>query len=213
MKVLLIACIHRVGTTNSHVRSQPSLLGSRLRARQSPRESRFQRVRAPSRILCFVHSRTFVAVLSLHRITCHAVCALHPSIVGPPRARTPLAPHPSFQAHLAADVIFGFIDVSSWRYPPMEVAFRMPLIMKSGRRQLCRKPKMLAITLIAALGQPSKLISGCTWSPNPSHPIVIFWRLRSPRFDLDPHAFSREHLHVSPRVSTFEPLRDLRRRF
>merc|ERR1719487_1703538 len=54
------------------------------------RESGFQRVRAPSRILCLVHSRTFVAVLTLHRITCHAVRALHRSIIGLPR--TTLAP-------------------------------------------------------------------------------------------------------------------------
>jgi len=159
---------------------------------------------------CTVGRSSQYSHCTVSRVTQSVHCIL-PSSAPPGPYPTP--PHPSFQAHLAADVIFGFIDVSSWRYSPMEVAFRMSLIMKSGRRQLCRKPKMLAITLIAALGQPSKLISGCTWSPNPSHPIVIFWRLRSPRFDLDPHAFSREHLHVSPRVSTFEPLRDLRRRF
>jgi len=33
------------------------------------------------RISCWVHGRTFVAVLSLHRIMCHAVCVLHPSII------------------------------------------------------------------------------------------------------------------------------------
>jgi len=121
-----------------------------------------------------VHSRTFVAVLTLHRITCHAVCALHHSIrtpsIGVRLPPYPNPPHPSFQAHVAADVIFGrFIDVSSWRYPTMDVAFRMfrILLMKSGGRHICRKPKMLAITFIAALGQPSKLISGYTWSPNP----------------------------------------------
>jgi len=87
-----------------------------------------------------------------------------------PIPQHPNRPHPSFQAYVAADVIFGrFIDVSSWRHPTMDVAFRMfrILLMKSGGRHICRKPKMLAITFIAALGQPSKLISGYTWSPNP----------------------------------------------
>jgi len=72
---------------------------------------------------------------------------------------------------------------------------------------------MLAITFIAALGQPPKLISGYTWSPNPIHPATVFWRHRSPRSDFDPQAFSREQLNVSYRVSTFDTLRDLERRY
>lgn len=111
-------------------------------------------------------------------------------------------PHPSFQAHVTADVIFGrFIDVSSWRYPTMDVAFR--IVMKSGGRHKCRKSEMLAISFIAALGQQTKLISGYTWSPNPTHPVTVFWRHRSPRSDFDPQPFSRDQLNVSHRVSTF----------
>jgi hypothetical protein len=52
----------------------------------------------------------------------------------------------------------------------MDAAFRMFLLMKLGERHIGRKPKMLAIIFIAALGQPTKLISGYTWSPNPIHP-------------------------------------------
>jgi hypothetical protein len=65
---------------------------------------------------------------------------------------------------------FRFNDVSSWRYPTMDVAFRMFLLMKLGGRHIGRKHKMLAIIFIAALGQQKKLISGYTWSPTPTHP-------------------------------------------
>jgi len=78
---------------------------------------------------------------------------------------------------------------------------RMFRMIKPGVRHICRKPEMLAIIFIAALGQPTKLISGYIWSPNPFTSLTVSWRHRSPRFNMDPHAFSREQLNVSPRLS------------
>lgn len=106
---------------------------------------------------------------TVSRVTQSVHCDL--TLSTPPKY--PNRTHPSFQAHVAADVIFGFIDVSSWRFPSMDVAFRMFRVTKLSGRHICRKHKTLAINLIAALGQPKKLISGSTWSPNPIHPCGL----------------------------------------
>jgi len=177
MEVLLIACIHRVGTTNSHVRGyhpSPSWFspqGEAVAEGEPLSKGSSSILNLVPRAQSDVRRSANTAPYHVSRSLC--IASFHPYPIdwrtAPPY---PNPPHPSFQAHVAADVIFGrFIDVSSWRYPPMDVAFRMFLIMKSGRRHnsVERLRLMLAIIFFAALGQPSKFISGCTWSPLQTH--------------------------------------------
>jgi hypothetical protein len=129
-------------------------------------QSGFQRVRAhpESRACCTVgRSSQCSRIAPYHVSRSLCIAFFHYPLLYP----NPVAPIRRSRRTTCRRHFRTFHRRQQWRYPIVDVAFRMFLIMKPGGRHICRKPKMLAIIFIAALGQPPKLISGYTWSPNP----------------------------------------------
>jgi len=134
-------------------------------------QSGFQRVRALPCISCWMHVRTFVAVFSLDRITCHAVCALRPYIIDSPQVPQS---HPSVvPGARGCRRHFRFHRRQQLALPLHGCRVSHVSSNEAGRTAYLSKTQDVGDQPHRRSWTAKKLISGCTWSPNPIHPCGL----------------------------------------